>query len=306
MSIISPLCLDGTLVELTLVGADGTRHDLVSLCEPYGVIQGETLRGVAAGIERGATVRGLAPWNVTSRQLGPDVPGETVTGVRAQARDIVVPLIIKGDTETLHENRLADLAGVLGPNTGPCRLIYKRADGTEREITCTYITGADDLRIENLATMRFTVANLRFRAHFPFWRQVDATHGESTGTFSNALFGDEDIFDVTNDGDVDTWPEITITGPAENIELANMTTGQVMRIIAELDVGDTARIVSDPAQRAAYFNEIARWDQFDPTQVEPWRLVPGVNTMVFRAIWPVAAVAGRTWLMRWPVWYQTS
>ncbi len=301
MSLLSPLCLDGTLSEVTLVGAQGHRYDIVSTCRPYSMIQGDNFRGV----ERGGTLRGVGPWDITTRELGPDVPGETITHIKAGARTIVIPMVISADTEIGHEQALAFLSPVLNPTIGPCDIVYRRADGIERSITATYTGGADSLHIENLAQRRFTVANLTFRAHFPFWRQIDSIDGTSTGTFNNGRFAGENVFDVTNIGDVDTWPEITVTGPCENIELANLTTGQVVRIIAELDIGETVRLVTDPARRSAYYESVERWDIFDPTQIEPWRLVPGVNRMVFRAVWPIEATSGRTWDMRWPIWWET-
>jgi hypothetical protein len=85
-------------------------------------------------------------------------------------------------------------------------------------------------------------------------------------------------------GDVPAWPEITINGNAENIECANLVTGQVFRIVRVLPGNETVRVDTDPNTFGVYLNN---WQGF-PTVMDPysefWPMVPGLNRLVFRAI----------------------
>lgn len=286
-------CLTGTDTEVTIVGADGSRHALVTACAPYALAPRSTLRG-------------MAPWAVDSAVQGPGIAGEAITNIRAEARDIVVPVIVNSLTEIGLDTAIAGLVPVLSPDRDtPCRIVYTRADGTSREITATYIGGADQIEILDLGVHRHTVAPLRFRAHSPFWRQINATFGESVGNFSNGLLGNSNEFTITNTSDVRTWPEWTLTGPLDNAHLANITTGQIFRVIEVLAAGQTARITTDPANRGVWLGDDLRHDILDPSAAELWPLLAGTNHLIFRALYAVTEPVPGAWTMRWPILFET-
>ena len=284
-------CDPGPLALVTLIAPYGTRLELTTNCAPY-------------ALAPKATIRGLTPWQVNGTPIGPNVAGERVTQVRATTRLIKVPIIIRGDTETEHEEAVAALGRILNPEIGPNRIAYRRADGTEREITATYVSGADNITLVDMARERHSTAELIFRAHWPFWRQVGTTHGENTATFSNGMFAGSDQVVFNNTGDHTTWPEWTITGPAENITVANMTTGHVWRLRSNLAAGETIRINTDPRDKGIWRNDDLAWVELDPTLSELFSLHPGANILMIRALYPVDG-AGGTWDCRWPIWYST-
>jgi hypothetical protein len=285
-------CVDigTTAVEVTLVGVDGSRHDLLACSPPMTLTDGSTFRG-------------MTPYAVSTRVLGPSIPGEQVTAVRAVPRTFTLPVIVAGNNEQTFDAAHGNLESILAPIQGPCRIIYRRADGTHREIVCHYIDGASNFEVHDFTRERHVVAPLVFRAHYPYWRAVETPEGTSTGHFSDGGFAGSNPLTVNNIGDVETWPVVTLTGPAENVEAINLTTGQYWRMTEVLaTAANTVRIETDPRSRAVWLGDDFRPDILDPTAAELWPLVPGNNLIVLRAISP--ANAG-TFDIRWPLLYGT-
>ena len=52
---------------------------------------------------------------------------------------------------------------------------------------------------------------------------------------------------VDNDGDVETWPTIRITGPCDDPEIENVTTGEKIEITQDQDAGDYIKINMEEA-----------------------------------------------------------
>lgn len=283
-------CGLGTDIAITLIGK-GHRYELVGGTSAY-------------TLAPKASVRGGAVWAVESERLGYSTPGEVVTNIRATPKPIVLPLVVRGDSETGLDADLAVLSKILNPSTGPCQILYRRADGTQREITATYLSGAERILTGDMNRVRHSELTLTFRAHNPFWRQVDLTNGESTGNFNNGYFADQNQLTVTNVGDINVWPEWRLTGPLQNIQLANISTGQVFRIHASIATGDEIRIVTNPNERGIWLNNNVQWTVLDPTLSDLWPLLPGVNQLLFRAIYQVDEVGG-AWRMRWPILWET-
>ncbi len=85
---------------------------------------------------------------------------------------------------------------------------------------------------------------------------------------------------VTNAGDVDTWPVITVDGPSDNPTITNVTTGKIMAITQLMDASDYITIDMDAG--TIYF-----WDNSAGTNTlimagmsaasEFWPLVKGNN-----------------------------
>jgi hypothetical protein len=263
----------GSTRTVTLI-ANGVRHILACSTEPY-----------ALGMD--AQLWGGAPYSVTTRRVA-QIPGERVETVQAGARTIIVPVLIEGTTELEVDQRLGTLLAELSPVTD-VRLVYTRPDGTERELTARYTGGGDAVSATSASgyLQRHVRVPLVFTAHFPFWRSTSAaptTAGPTTfqdgrgAGINNAVW--------TNTGDVDVWPEFTVTGYVENVEVANLTTGQVWRVMEIIDTGDTLTIETDPARPGVYLNGALAWNIAGRQVLDPiselWPLVPGENVILFR------------------------
>ncbi len=271
--------------QLRIIGPapDFTRQTFINCPTPY-------------SLTPGSTVRALGRNRITSRAVGANIPGETVTLIRARPRDIAVPIVIHGANETELETAIDGLDGFLNSIEGPSRLIWTRADTTEREITAHYLSGAETLRITDIDNHRHVEGQLLYRAHFPYWRDFTGQHQGATGTFLDSAGAGITHTTLTNTGTVRTWPQIIIGGPCENIELANVATGQVLRITEILAAGQTVRIQTDPRFRAVYLDDVWQPSVLDPSRADMWPLLPGDNPLVLSARSPGDA---GTWSISW-------
>jgi hypothetical protein len=280
----------GSTRTVTLIGADGTRHVLACSAEPYQL-------GVASQLW------GAAPYAVTSRQLGV-IPGERVEQVRALPRNIVVPIQVEGATELEIDQRLAALGAILSPSS-ELRILYRRADGTERELTGRCVGGADAVQATDRSgyLQRHVRIPLVVRAHYPYWRAV-ASSTVVTGptTFLDGDFSLSNVVTITNAGDVPTWPYIILTGGADGCELSNLATGQVLRISEQIPLGSTMRIDTDPRSRSVLLDDAWSWP-IDPLS-EFWPLSPGPNLIVVRS-WAIGSDALGTFTFRHRPDYET-
>lgn len=277
---------------VTLVGADGTRHVLACSAEPY-------------QLRPSAQLWGTAPYAINSRQVG-QIPGERVESVRALARTVVVPVQVEGATELEIDARLGALGAMLSP-VDDIRLIYRRPDGTERELTARYAGGGDAVQAagESGYLQRHVTVPLIFKAHWPYWRPLSGSVGVAgPEEFDDGGTLGSNLLTVTNVGDVDAWPELTIAGFAESIEGVNLTTGQGFRVRRIIETGDVLRIDTDKRTFGVYLNDVADYSVADPAS-DWWPLVPGDNVLWFRGVTlPFAEPIG-TVSIRWRPQYET-
>ena len=83
---------------------------------------------------------------------------------------------------------------------------------------------------------------------------------------------------ITNRGNVNSFPRITIYGPAKNIVLQNGTTNQIIWIDEDLEAGDKLIINCNPSERGIYLNGIKR---IEMKKGEWIHCTPGVNYFGF-------------------------
>jgi hypothetical protein len=277
---------------VTLVGVDGTRHVLACSAEPY-------------QLRPNAQLWGTAPYAINSRQVG-QIPGERVESVRALARTVVVPVQVEGATELEIDANLGALGAILSP-VDDVRLIYRRPDGTERELTARYAGGGDAVQAagESGFLQRHVTVPLIFKAHWPYWRPLSGSV-EVVGptVFDDGSLAGSNLITVTNSGDVECSPEFVITGHAEGIEGVNLTTGKGFRVRRVLEVGDTLRIDTDKRTFGVYVNDVAELVAMDPTS-EYWSLVPGPNVLWWRGNTASGGEPIGGFTIRWREQYET-
>lgn len=252
---------------VTLVGADGSRNTLMcDEAEPYDLATDSQLWGIA-------------PYDLASEPVA-NIPGERLGAVTARPRTFAVPIVLNGSTETEVDERIAELGSILSPRRD-VTLIYQRADGTTREISARYLSGANALNV-NRTQQRHVKAPLVFRAFWPYWRSTTSAIEEwGPSPFDDGRAAGSNNIEVVNSGDVVTWPEITITGHAEAIEFLSLNTGQVFRILEIIEVGSTLRIDTDPRTFGIYIDDVFAQTVVDPIS-EFFPLVPGPNRLIIR------------------------
>lgn len=308
--------------SITLTGVDGSVWDLCS-------------GDVQAGTD--PSLWGTAPALVTE-EARLAVAGSSVVSARHAARDMVIPIRIKGDVE----RRIAELARATDPTRGDVLLTVGRPDGAAREIDARVIDGLALISIGTRHSKRVTTA-LSLRAMRPYWRSTDsvavtidppdtvwdtgtATGYDDdlpydaalpyTGTSVGEIAYDEPIgydapipydgaasetlvLDFDLDADVDAWPTWTIDGYCTAVSAANLSTGESWRMPDGLLSGERLVITTRPGARSVRVNGVLALPRM-LDGVRLWGLRPGRNTVSvqFAGRGPAAALEV-SWEREW-------
>lgn len=222
---------------------------------------------------------GKAPVTVGSRPVA-NIDGERLTQTRRGARLIPLPLWVTADTEEELDTRLGELGRMFDVGED-IRLVFKRPDGIEREITVRYYSGAAAIPVKHHQFHSVRVPCV-FKALDPDWRGTNETTSVVSEQFQDARLGGLNGLYLGNVGDLDTWPEWKITGPAENIQALNLNTGELWRSPEILTAGQVLRIRTDPRDRGVWLDDVLNWGIIEATSTL-WRLVPGINIIDVRA-----------------------
>lgn len=101
---------------------------------------------------------------------------------------------------------------------------------------------------------------------------------------------------VTNRGNVETWPRVTIPGPVTNPRIVNGTTGRAVEL--DLVVPDGQNLEVDMDARTVLLGGTAsRYGSM--TESRFWTLEPGVNELRYSAATTAAAPAIVQWRSAW-------
>lgn len=207
-------------------------------------------------------------WDVTGRFSPPTffdeegVPGQDglrLREVRHEARNFVLPLWITGTSEADLRTKMRDLVSAMNPQRGDGKIRVTSPIGDQREIVCRAASGLEmGERLGDTSGPEVQLAAVVFRAWEPFWQDVsDTVSGPWTVGLAPAPFfpffplrlTSSEVFaavDVTNSGDVATWPIWTITGPGSSITLQNLTTGHTLLLNVTLSASESVTIDTSP------------------------------------------------------------
>lgn len=264
-----------SLRNVTLIGGRyGERKTIV--CEPAARFQ----------MRANAQLWGGPPSTVLGRRIG-SLPGEVHDGVRIEPRIFAVPLLVQATSEQDVDDALQELAGILDPTCeSPCRIVYQRPDGSAREIFAWYESGGARANVR-YGESRYVRVPLVFKAQRPYWRSTTDSESNIGGTIPDAWFASSLHLQLTNPGDVDTWPRWQFAaingGTMRNIEVFSLDAGRSFRLPNTFAINDVVHIDTDPRAQAVELNaDPAYQNIMDPiSQFFPLR--PGVNDLIVRA-----------------------
>lgn len=198
---------------------------------------------------------GVAPVDI-STSANPD-GGVTVDQVRPAQRQIDWPMRVRGATnlEFLALWRSMGQALAMTRRFGPGKLRLARQDGSAREIAAYYQSGwegepGDGAWLEDTCVVSLLCPD-------PFWRDVTPTvlerRTEAAVDYLSPYpnLGTGQVLGVTtlnNPGQVDVWPEWSITGPMTSLTANNVTRGQSFTLTYTLTAGQVITMSSRPIQ----------------------------------------------------------
>jgi hypothetical protein len=105
----------------------------------------------------------------------PSYDGENVRGVRANPRDVVIPIHIWGPDRNACSARLRALVSSLNPQLGPGTLTFREPSGTTRSIPAYYSQGLEGNDDDDKTGRTWLSAVLSFHAPRPFWEGDNQT-----------------------------------------------------------------------------------------------------------------------------------
>lgn len=226
--------------------------------DPFGTVWALSDLGAGWFTAEGVTGLGAAPVTITADEQPRQ--GTRIRHIQPRARTLTWPLYVEGSSHIEFLDRWRRLARAFTSTRvhGPGQLVITRPDGSARVMEAYYEAGWDGTPG---AGVTWDILALSLYCPQPFWRardQVQALHadyGEPTSyldPFPNVSTGSTlGRTNISNSGDVESWPVWTITGPADIITITNHTTGEAFTLDAgafrsALIAGETVVITTDP------------------------------------------------------------
>lgn len=254
------------------------------------------------GIDSGIMVKpgtrglGMPTWQFYE-STSPVFDGSTVHGVRANPRDIVIPLHVWGPDRPTYLALFRALLADLNPQLGEGTLRFREHDGSSATIGAYYASGLEGDDNDDSTGRHWMTAAIVFHAPRPFWMgdAVSFPFSAGGGTPINWYpFGpgitvsDSQIIgnlEINNLGNVHSYPVWTIKGPATGLgpfTHIHPVTGveRSWQINKALAVGETAIIDTQEGVKTAILTpggtNLYEWMTISS---DLWELNPGMNTV---------------------------
>jgi hypothetical protein len=229
----------------------------------------------------GTTGRMMPPANLALVGL-PQGDGSLFLGANYLARALTVPVAFPGPL--IDRTELRRWAKVLDPKRGEGTLTVVQGPWAGRQLVCTYEAGLEELEEIDGG---LNVGNLIFRAGAPYWQdssdsEIDVSQGGALTTwfpFLPLILGASDAFagfTIDNDGDAISWPVVLVTGPGQEVEARNETTGERWHISGSLAAGVVAEIDTRPGHKTVDIGGLNGFGRLT-SESSLWGLVPGPN-----------------------------
>ncbi|MEU6058008.1 phage tail family protein [Streptomyces sp. NPDC047097] len=250
------------------------------------------------------------PTYAFTREESPGIDGYELRQVRAQGKDIILPLAFwADDSRAAYQARRRALIRSLNPKRGPGTLTLTQPDGATRSIGAIYTDGLEGDESRDAAGTRWCSTVLTFSCPSPYWLGPLVTQEWKTGgdteffPFLPLTVGDSQVLGavtVDNDGDDDAFPIWTVAGPATAITLTNSTTGRALVLTRTVTGTDTILIDTRPRRQTAVLNGVTNcWPNLSTTS-EMWPLVPDRNDLTLTVAGATSATrVGMTYQLRY-------
>lgn len=237
---------------------------------------------------RGLEGRGLPPVKHRLEEIA-GRPGALHRSARHDVRRVVVPILFDGG-DTAVRASLRQWAARLDSVRGAGKLRVSCVDGATREIPARYAGGLE--LVEDNAWSQ--MATVEFLCDDPYWVDTaDTTASESVSLTVVTWFpllplnftGSAIAIALTadNDGDVEAWPVITLTGPMTNPTVSNATMGRSLVIANSLAAGETMVLDGRQDQRTITGPAGTSWYEFLASGSRWWPLQRGSNSITLSA-----------------------
>ncbi len=237
------------------------------------------------------TTSGPAGWDATTYEIVTDPlsrGGEQVRFIRSKPGELTWPIYTGGEThlEYIQRRRAIKRAFTMTVHRStPGVLRVARPDGTAREISCYYQGGLEGDSGDGWLWSKDAVSLF---CPDGYWRDVNAT------TVTRAWQVGSDFFSpfpkvsaglslgetqINNPGDVDAWPDWTITGPMTALSATNVTTGLSFSLSYALNAGEQVTITTNrPTVRGPAGQNLVQY--LDWPNAYLWSLVPDDNSVI--------------------------
>lgn len=230
-------------------------------------------------IERGSVGLNYVTHEISDTKL-PLSAGALINKINTQARRLTLPIFIRSDTMEVFLQNVAELAKWF--DTGneetlrPGYFRVTRPDDTVRQISAYYVSGLEGNTDEGAPN--WTSYDIELYCADPY----------PTATANSVVTKDEtnfSSFGIMNEGELDAYPIIKLTGPILHFNMSNTTKGETISGQIALAGGDTITIDTRPSElrtlpsvydqdnvnQLSIINPISVW----------WTLQPGLNTLSF-------------------------
>ncbi|HEX2315161.1 MAG TPA: hypothetical protein VHJ17_15570 [Thermomonospora sp.] len=249
-------------------------------------------------LSSGAKGLGMPQYQLYLRESG-GIDGDVVTGVRARAREIFLPIVVYGrDRADALRRRalLADAFDPLGVNGGGEGVLTVVETGLEpRRIRAYYTEGMEGGEGRDEAGVTWARFGISLHAAEPYWHgdEVTASWGVPGGEQPFLPVGPPHYLKVRTaqiiqpnmvidcPGDARSYPRWTIRGPLSTGALFRNRTGQTVswQLNRALQSGDTVVVDCHPRRRSITLNGTENlWPSLTPNS-QLWPLAPGRNVV---------------------------
>jgi hypothetical protein len=239
----------------------------------------------------GITGLGAPPRKLVTKPL--PAGGVQVTHLNIDAGQIAIPLHIVHPTQqgfyALRDRLRAALHPTRSGRPAPGALVYTRVDGTARQLEAICTAAPEDRDIDKSGPtgQPWQATVLEFLAPDPYWSDVTPLRVEFTPPLASSFLGRfwtvspqrvRGDTQVVNDGQVDAYPIWSITGPADSVHIANVSTGGAFTFQRRLGEGEQILIDTGRGRQAVRSADGAnRMAALDWPAASLWALIPGAN-----------------------------
>lgn len=227
-------------------------------------------------------------------QASPPQSGRKIQRLIVKEREIRMKVAVFGSTEAEVRQRFRALCQAFNPHKGEGTLTVTTPDGVTRKLKARFADGLRGLESpKTFNARRFMTDYLILVAHDPYFysdvtTSITLTQDQTVSTFfpifpltlnTSGVFADTN---VTNDGDLETYPVWKVFGSANaTININNLTTGKAIRLQSSGSplLGDNEYLVIDtnPGQlKIEKQDGTSLLNQRTPDS-EMWPLIRGVN-----------------------------